>query len=842
MILHEIKGDLHPNERLAKRSAAFKACIELYEKGIIMDNLLPIDTTITVESYHDNYFAHWDKYKDDKKGIAGTKKNLRHHKIMTPEVLVNSAPKVNDVAYMHRITVKPKFDTSQNETLKVFFKLLNNGNTFGIVTSKKIPRLCKILLFQSFGEIECEIEAPTLVELNSDKELEDLRKFHVSIFRDMLNVYEDFFVIDKSSYLLAPIDEYNEINWNLIKQMDNFVSPRLMQPNEINSMNFCKKDYQYNVIFPVYRGTDSKSSSCYIVTNVLEHKTPLSQFCDKKMTYKEYYESKNLKILRNDQFLLEVRGISTNVNLLFPNATNSKKKSKERLELFIPELCHNYKIPGDYWLKATLLPCLCYRLHYLLLADTLHKWLVREKLDENRDALKIDKLDVIHPNYEDREKYLQDIEREDEEDELCGDAEKFKIVCLKNMTNNIVENSAKNNKFSWSQHKLPIEIDKNWPTVSEVDIEYYLFFINQQKKDYRLANQPVASTSSSHNRALAIMNTKTCSRINLLDVNRFLFSVQQKDLIKVLTTSYAADVFDMERFETLGDAFLKFIVSLYLYKKHDKFHEGQLTALKGRIVSNRNLFYVGDMFGFSQMINAHKFCERNQLQGFLPSTTLPDKFMEYFSKNKKNLTSILNLTRADIESDNLPNDMNDENADENNEDDYIDPSLLPYINQQAIGDKMIADCVESFLGCVVASVGIESGLKLCQKLKILPPEENLLGLLTQRIPPRFIQRYDDKTKIPNKQLLEDKLNYIFNDESYLIQALTHASYPIKNYGSYEQLEFLGDAVVDFLVSDEIILCERYGILLKFTDYFIHLPRKSTDGSWKNHRLAICISQ
>lgn len=53
------------------------------------------------------------------------------------------------------------------------------------------------------------------------------------------------------------------------------------------------------------------------------------------------------------------------------------------------------------------------------------------------------------------------------------------------------------------------------------------------------------------------------------------------------------------------------------------------------------------------------------------------------------------------------------------------------------------------------------------------------------------------------QTLEEALNYCFRDKSLLLQAFTHTSVP-RDYNSvrcsYEQLEFLGDALLDFLVT------------------------------------------
>ena len=54
------------------------------------------------------------------------------------------------------------------------------------------------------------------------------------------------------------------------------------------------------------------------------------------------------------------------------------------------------------------------------------------------------------------------------------------------------------------------------------------------------------------------------------------------------------------------------------------------------------------------------------------------------------------------------------------------------------------------------------------------------------------------------EALQEKLKYRFLDPSLLKQALTHSSYANEQKGSdYERLEFLGDAVLELLVSDHL---------------------------------------
>ena len=64
------------------------------------------------------------------------------------------------------------------------------------------------------------------------------------------------------------------------------------------------------------------------------------------------------------------------------------------------------------------------------------------------------------------------------------------------------------------------------------------------------------------------------------------------------------------------------------------------------------------------------------------------------------------------------------------------------------------------------------------------------------------QYFLDKTESVSK--LEKKINYIFHNKVYLNQAFTHKSIDKKPRKNYERLEFLGDAVLDIIVSRELM--------------------------------------
>lgn len=76
----------------------------------------------------------------------------------------------------------------------------------------------------------------------------------------------------------------------------------------------------------------------------------------------------------------------------------------------------------------------------------------------------------------------------------------------------------------------------------------------------------------------------------------------------------------------------------------------------------------------------------------------------------------------------------------------------------------------------------------------------------------------------NLKHLQEKIGYFFNDISLLVQALTHKSYAHEhNQENNERLEFLGDAILQFLISD--YLMSHYpdlseGLLSKFRSVLV----------------------
>ncbi|EFO26258.1 hypothetical protein LOAG_02227 [Loa loa] len=302
-------------------------------------------------------------------------------------------------------------------------------------------------------------------------------------------------------------------------------------------------------------------------------------------------------------------------------------------------------------------------------------------------------------------------------------------------------------------------------------------------------------------------------------------------LLQALTLSNASDGINLERLETVGDSFLKYAVTDYLFHTNPEQHEGKLSFARSKEVSNCNLYRLGRKHNLPSLIIGSKFDPND---GWLPPCYAPtsdfkapntldaeerDKFIENVLEGKTverqepvrvptgwdeaDRNSQVRRIADGIETIEFPKNMITSWDGEE-----ITP--LPYnlLTQQSLGDKSIADAVESLIGAHLLELGPTATLRFMKWLG--------LKVLTEPVqvePP--LLRFIDTTEQPDKSLrklndlwvqfqfskLEDFIGYRFNDRAYLLQAFTHASY-YKNRitGCYQRLEFLGDAVLDYVIT------------------------------------------
>ncbi|KER29170.1 hypothetical protein T265_13440, partial [Opisthorchis viverrini] len=326
------------------------------------------------------------------------------------------------------------------------------------------------------------------------------------------------------------------------------------------------------------------------------------------------------------------------------------------------------------------------------------------------------------------------------------------------------------------------------------------------------------------------------------------------NVLQALTMSCSNDFINLERMETIGDSFLKFVATVHLYLTYPNAHEGKLSHMRSRVVCNSNLYRLGRAKNLQDRMIACKFgpyenwvppgyvvrhdprlvtkTDHNSLQSptrqsnkevnlniWSTDTLMDDEVLLGMKVYTEEIKPIDNFAVSQWDP-NSPEVVKTQKS--------VDHCLVTI--QQAIPDKSIADCVEALIGCYLTARGERSALRLMRWFGIdcLPgPDVHLRPRgAPWAVPPPLIPLNDPRrAQLEEARLswrfdeLEAKLNYKFRDPTLLIQAFTHPSYhqlrktlPVNpdddpfsstfltDTDCYQRLEFLGDAVLDYVIT------------------------------------------
>ncbi|GIY09706.1 endoribonuclease Dcr-1 [Caerostris extrusa] len=295
-------------------------------------------------------------------------------------------------------------------------------------------------------------------------------------------------------------------------------------------------------------------------------------------------------------------------------------------------------------------------------------------------------------------------------------------------------------------------------------------------------------------------------------------------ILQALTMSNANDGINLERLETVGDSFLKYAITVYLFCMYPNIHEGKLSYLRSKQISNFNLYKLGKRKGLGELMVASKF---EPYDNWLPPNYIVPKGLEEAliesgipsgSWNLGNWSDLTQMSEEEIRQSIIDRTRMQcfEKAISISNDPMNTSSLIPYnlLTQHSIPDKSIADCVEALIGAYLISCGSRGALLFMSwlGLRVLPTikstkDNNIIEYGFLQPPPPPILTQEPKSTLKLEKLLsgysafEKKIGYYFNDKSCLLQAFTHASYYYNTLTDcYQRLEFLGDAVLDYLIT------------------------------------------
>lgn len=266
------------------------------------------------------------------------------------------------------------------------------------------------------------------------------------------------------------------------------------------------------------------------------------------------------------------------------------------------------------------------------------------------------------------------------------------------------------------------------------------------------------------------------------------YPISASKILEALTAASCQETFCYERAELLGDAYLKWVVSRCLFLKYPQKHEGQLTRMRQQTVSNVVLYQYALDKGLQAYIQADRFApSRWAAPGVLPV------FDE--DTNEADNTDVMDDVEhsPQCETGTHKNAHLEEFEDEPMEDGEIEGDSSCY---RVLSSKTLADVVEALIGVYYVEGGKKAAVHLMNWIGIpteFDPKEGELARRGCKVPESVMRSIDfDK--------LEGALNYKFNEKSLLVEAITHASRPSSGVSCYQRLEFVGDAVLDHLIT------------------------------------------
>lgn len=240
-------------------------------------------------------------------------------------------------------------------------------------------------------------------------------------------------------------------------------------------------------------------------------------------------------------------------------------------------------------------------------------------------------------------------------------------------------------------------------------------------------------------------------------------------ILEALTTEKCQERFSLERLEILGDAFLKFAVGRHLFLRHEALDEGGLTRKRSKAVNNSNLFNLA---------------VKSNLQVYIRDQ--PFEASQFFALGRP-----------------CPNICNSrsEGMIHSHHQNGAAPRSKAYEVRCSKGHhwlqkKTIADVIEALVGAFIVDSGFKAATAFlrCIGLEV--------DFDAWRVSSACIgsTRYLTLADCVDIDSLEKYLGYKFHHRGLLLQAFVHPSYNKHGGGCYQRLEFLGDAVLDYLIT------------------------------------------
>uniref|UniRef100_A0A8D8ZVS6 Endoribonuclease Dcr-1 n=1 Tax=Cacopsylla melanoneura TaxID=428564 RepID=A0A8D8ZVS6_9HEMI len=747
---------------------------------------------------------------------------------------------------------------------KVYTQYLASGESYAIITRRTLSRIAEFPVYERLGEMVVSVAVNTALTLSKAELASLRKFQTYLFRQVLPDAVKSFMMPlgptkDSSSnvFIVAPIipqpgNKGYDINWHLVNHVQSLPLVTEEEPSVAarKERTFNPMDYEHKVVIPWHR----HNAKCqpYVVT-AISPLTSSAPFPESSLTYATYYlEKYEITMYHENPFMLDVKPVSSTINYLSPRTTKDKRKRKvdgttdiEYEEVLPPELCNVVNFPAAYWIAGTFLPSALYRINALLNADQLRTQIALKSGIVQLHNLKHDdsfaplrKSTEIHlsgkkktytpldPKSKARSDTIDRIRSNQCVDVLALDLHELKLdVVAEESGEELLDEDMYKKLTSWNLEKdmdeLTIfDIVLNERKMNKVNIPLFTKATQAAEVCKKVEVKPYE------------LNFESAPQLNVLDIQydaQTCRGPSQRDIYEALTAHSVQDIVNYERLETLGDSLLKFASTLALYTALRTMDEGQLTQAKNYVVGNRNLYLAARRLGLPSYIKIHEFAPLHDWTP--PGFGLPEDIKTIFNAGDLPPSLLLDI---DLRNETLVNGKLSAAAEakvmsylSNLDDDaYTDPtdmeledkpvarldeqnmpfSTYNFLDRIKLNDKVVADVVESLTGAYLSSCGIEGAMMFLQSLDILPEDKVDIGNILYGKHPSALRSPEARTidplrLIPLCDTLEERIHYKFQDKTFLLEALSHPTYNANRVtGSYQRMEFLGDAIIDFLVT------------------------------------------
>lgn len=666
-----IKGGYFQSKKSAAMHCAFRACKFLIDHGDIDENLNVFQKRFILEQHSSELNIRYVKGLDDEDQFQTRQHKNKTSDYFQALIDFDPNVNTDFIYYLYALEFKAgSFDPSnlkpeqQSQLYKPFFistdESTNDNQTVGLLLSQKHPiDFVQSYFYFNLFPIKFQLRYCDKIDLSDPNKLNSIEYFHNHVFN---MIFSQRLKLDQSLPLnrglyIVPMKKqsttynidfefiqilknweqsYNETNKDIEK-----VAPDSLQIDQIKVYNSESNKIEFDDEFTIFSAIHQRSIHLYFAKNIsdrncMDFMIPPSEEFPSGQTYAQFYQKQYDRIIRDQETPMvnggDVKSFQINYHLFRQKCTMLKPMNRNST-LFPLELITIHPFTSRMYLRIASIPILLYRLEQYALGKEFLSCL-HDCIDLNYDKEHFDVEDILS-----RTKKIQEVlYREDDLEELPMKlldvnsivdesklheqehpiTKKFKSFLIEELEK--TEQTPKTNTMNVDQEFVDddIIVDNDKDEQEQLFIQLLnkineIQIIKDNKNFKRKIDHDLLKTEIEFGQSSFFKFTGNIDEYidkNSLSYNTFLqFDCPNPwHIVQGLTLTKAYDSWNIERLETIGDSFIKFTCSLYLFFQYPDYDEMKFDCLKTSLINNKNLFKIA----MEKKITQYIFCSLHQ--------------------------------------------------------------------------------------------------------------------------------------------------------------------------------------------------------------------------------------